>query len=397
MHNKRIKVAIVINDVLRAGAQRIILDLVRTADRRAFEFVVISMKADEVFVRHSTPTLRADIEKAGVRVIYVSQNLRFSFPDAKKLYSILRAEKPDIIHTYLPYAGILGRVVGRLARVPHIVSMQCNVRVAYDFRGYWMDRLTLPLADAWTAAAESIELEYGGSVENFSETLWNAGRRHYTITAGVDCDAIQKIRTGLDRAGKRREFGIGERDVMLMMTARLVSWKGHNELIEAMPLLPKNVHLCLVGWGERENELKEMAQDRGVIERVHFLGSRNDVYELLGASDIYVQSFSRTKEGRMWMGPNAALMEAAAAEVPIVTTNVPLIERLVQDGVTGKVANVNDPQSLAAAILWLIEHPAQARQMAQKAAKLARERYSVASMVRAYAGLYTALCSPSAG
>ncbi|KKW19331.1 MAG: Glycosyl transferase, group 1, partial [Parcubacteria group bacterium GW2011_GWA2_51_10] len=355
--------------------------------------LVVSMKTDEVFKNHKTTTLRADIKKAGARIVDVSQNLRFSFSDARNLYSILRREKPDIVHTFLPYAGTIGRVVARLARVPRVVSTQGNIRVAYDFRGYWMDRITLPLAHVWTAAAESIELEYGGSVESFSEKLWRGGRRHFTIPAGVDCETIQNAISSVDRTKKRVELGIRENDVMILMTARLVSWKGHDELIDAAALLPERVHVCFAGWGERMEGLRKRARGLGIESRIHFLGARDDVYELLGASDIYAQVFSRTREGRMWMGPNTALMEGAAAGVPIVATHVPLIERLIEDGVSGKLANVNDPQSLAAGISWIIEHPSAAKEMARKAKELVRQRYSLSAMRRAYADLYTALFS----
>lgn len=388
---KKLKVAIVVNEVLRGGAQRIILDLIRAADRTKFEFVVLSMKADEVFKNHTTTTLRADIEKAGARVVDVSQNLRFSLADARSLFAILRREKPNIVHTFLPYAGTVGRIVARLARVPHIVSTQGNVRVAYDFRGYWMDRLTLPLSNAWTAAAEAIEIEYGGSTEPLREQLWRKGRRHFTIPAGVDCAKIQRAISAIDRTEKRRALGIGKGDVMILMTARLISWKGHDEIIEAAALLPTNTHFFFAGWGERMGALNKRARELNIENRVHLLGARDDVYELLGASNMYVQIFSRTRDGRMWMGPNTALMEAAAAGLPIVASRVPLIERLVEEGITGKLAEVNDPTSIAGAVRWIIEHPTEAQHMGKKAQLRVHERYSLDAMQRAYTGLYRIL------
>jgi glycosyltransferase involved in cell wall biosynthesis len=292
------------------------------------------------------------------------------------------------VHTFLPYAGTIGRVIARLAGVKRIISTQCNVRVAYSLREYWMDRLTLPLVHAWTATAEGIEMEYGSSVAYWGKQAWGEGRRHYTIAGGVDCSAIEAAISRLDRTAKRAEIGLHGGDVMVMMTARLVSWKGHEDIIDAMALLPANMHLYLAGWGDRHQALVQRTHDRGIQDRVHFLGSRSDVYELLGAADVYVQSFSRTPEGRIWMGPSLSQMEACAAGVPSVSTAVPLIERLIEDNVTGVLALPNNPSDLARAIQYIRSHPHEAQQMAERARARVDQRYSIRAMVSAYQSLY---------
>ncbi len=386
-----VKVVILVNELLRGGAQRIILDMVRGLDSADFEIVVVCMKDAEVFGEHETPSLRAFVEAAGVKVISVSHRRGWSFAEFVRLYTVLRAEDPDIVHTFLPYAGTIGRVIARLAGVKRIISTQCNVRVAYTTKEYWMDRLTLSLAHAWTAAAEGIEMEYGGSIAYWSKQAWGEGRRHYTIAGGVDCNAIGSAIAHLDRPAKRAVLGLQEGDVMVMMTARLISWKGHEDIIEAMALLPANMHLYLAGWGDRHQALVRSARDRRIKDRVHFLGSRSDIYELLGAADVYVQSFSRTPQGRVWTGPSLSQMEACAAGVPSISTRVPLIEGLIEDGVTGKIAELNDPKSIAEAIKWIVAHPVEARSLVLAAKQRVQEHYSIDTMVRHYAGLYKAV------
>lgn len=388
MMKKPVKVAILVNELLRGGAQRIILDMVRGLDRADFEIVVVCMKDAGVFGEHGATSLHASFEATGVRVVSVAHRREWSFGEFFRLYTILRAEAPDIVHTFLPYAGVIGRVIARMAGIQKTISTQCNVRVAYGFKEYWMDRLTLSLAHAWTAAAEGIEMEYGGSVTYWSEQAWQEGRRHYTLTGGVDCSAVDAALSHLDRAAKRAELGLRDGESMVMMTARLVSWKGHEDIIDALALVPPNMHLYLAGWGNRHQTLVRRAESLGIQDRVHFLGSRSDVYELLGAADVYVQAYSRTPEGRVWMGPSLSQMEACAAGVPSVSTRVPLIERLIEDGVTGKIAELNDPKSIAAAIEWIVGHPVEARRMAKRARTRVEENYSIRSMVSAYRSLY---------
>lgn len=388
--NNKLKVAIVVNDLLRGGAQRIILDIVRGASSR-FEFVVIAMKAGDVFTEHATATLTKGVEEAGARVFNISHTRRFKFADIWKLRALLRSERLDIVHTFLPHAGTIGRVAARLAGVRAIVSTQCNVRGAYDFWRYWIDRLTLVLANAWTGVTEGIELEYGGSVAYFSSAEWKRGRRHFTIPSGVDLHAITESLAHLDREKKRKELGLPADGVMVFMTARLFRWKGHHDLVRALLHLPLSVHVFCAGWGSLREELLTLAREIGVSNRYHLLGSRSDIYELLGATDIYVQAHSTASDGRMWMGPNISQMEACAAGVPSVSTRVPLIEYLIEEGVTGKLAEPNQPRSLAAAIKWMIDNPKEARVLAKAAEERVHERYTVRHMVGQYADIYLSL------
>ena len=176
-----------------------------------------------------------------------------------------------------------------------------------------------------------------------------------------------------------------------MMISRMISWKGHTDLVSAMKFLPQYVHLALVGWGLLENELKKQARKEGTTERIHFLGARSDVPELLKTADVYIQAHSRATDGSIWMGPNTSQMEACAASIPSVSTAVPLIESLIEDGVTGVLAEPNNPKDLARAIAWILEHKDEAKKLADAARKRVEERYSLSSMIHSYESLYKAV------
>ncbi len=86
-------------------------------------------------------------------------------------------------------------------------------------------------------------------------------------------------------------------------------------------------------------------------------------------------------------------MEACAAGVPSVSTSVPLIESLIEDGVTGKLGRPNDPKDLARALEYMLSHREEAQEMARRARLRVEERFSVAAMVQSYAALYKAMIS----
>lgn len=386
----RPKVVILINELLRGGAQRIVVDIARFIDKEKVDLQVAFLKAEDVFPPE-TKSLIKDLLITGVKVTSLGGKQKFSLEEFKKLRSFLKRERPDIIHTFLPYAGTLGRVAARLAGVKNIISTQCNLKVAHSPKIYWLDKITLPLATAWTAATEGIEKEYGGSIGYFNEDDWQKGRRHFTIAAGVDVEEIQKTINGVNKQQKRATLGIPVDCQLVTMTARLISWKGHVDMVAAMTYLPSSTHVAFIGWGPLHDELQQQAEMLKVADRVHFLGSRADVYEILGVSDIYVQAHCMAPDGQIWMGPNTAQMEAAAAGVPMVSTAVPLVERLVEDDVTGKLTPPSDPQKLAQAINWLLNNQQSARELANNAQQRVKENYSLPAMVKQYQNLYLVL------
>ena len=379
------KVLILINELLRGGAQGIVLDLCRRIDHDRFELVVATLKPSPA------PSFLEECRATGVRVETLDGGRSFSLREARALFALLKRERPDVLHTFLPYAGILGRIIGRIAGVRSIVSTQCNLPVAYDTRTYWLDRLTLPLACAWIGATESIERSYGGSYAYFSSDAWERGRRHFSIVSGVDLPTFDARVRAADRTALRAALSVPEGKDLILMIARLVSWKGHHDLLSAFARLSGEPHLALAGWGPLEEELKAQAEREGTLSRVHFLGARSDVPELLAAADFYAQTHCRAEDGTIWMGPNTSQMEACAARVPSISTAVPDIELLIEDGVTGKLAPPNDSGALARALEHLRMHSDEARGFAERARARVEERYSVARMAEAHQSLYHVL------
>jgi glycosyltransferase involved in cell wall biosynthesis len=388
MENERkIKVVILINELLRGGAQRIVLDIAKNINRDQFDVHIVYLKDHNNF-GPDPKTVLEEVKATGLPVTCLEGGKKFSFSEAKKLYLFLKKEKPDVVQAFMPYSAILARSIGLIAGVKSVLSVQCNLPIAYTKKVYWLDKFTLFLGKAWTGATEGIEQSYGKTINHFSKESWKQGQRHFTIVAGVDLPVFDKKISTIDKVSKKKEINIPEDARIVMMTARLISWKGHTDLIAAMQFVSQTTHLILVGWGPLEEELKQQATNQNVSNRVHFLGARNDVIELLKTADVYVQAHSYAPDGKIWMGPNTSQMEACAAYIPSVSTAVPLIEYLIEDGITGKLAKPNNPEDLAKAITFLFEYSEEAKQMAMVARKRVEEKYSVAAMVKNYEDLY---------
>lgn len=379
------KVLLVVNELLRGGGQRIVLDTAKTIDASQFEVAIVCLKSAEMFTGES---LYSEADDSGVRVIQIGGMPGTSVWEAIKLWKLFVLEKPDVVHTFLPYAGVIGRITARLAGVPRIFTTQCNLAVAYTPFWFLLDSVTLRLATAWIAVTEGIELSNASSASHFSKDLWNEGRRHFTVVAGVDLPAFDMRLTETHREDTRTALGLSEESVMVLMIARLVLWKGNGDLVAALEHLPNHAHVFIVGWGPMEKELLLQAKELGVEDRLHLLGARNDVIELLAASDVYAATHKRETNGNIWMGANIAQMEACAAHVPSMSTAVPYIENLIEDHVTGLLAEINNPKDIARAIHELSINKEQAQRFADAARKRVEERYSLAAMMSVYEELY---------
>jgi glycosyltransferase involved in cell wall biosynthesis len=212
----------------------------------------------------------------------------------------------------------------------------------------------------------------------------------FGVTAGetvVICNAVPVgAVAGRARAARRQRrasrFRIG-------MVARLEAHKDQPTLVRAAGVLGKRGLDCevwLIGEGSRRFELEQLIAAEGLCDRVRLLGMRRDVPELLGQLDLF--TFATTPDE----GQGIALVEAMAAGVPVVASEVGACREVLDDGALGLLVPPRDPAALADAIERVREEPAAAAARAERARRKAFEAFDVERMAAAYAevlGLYT--------
>ncbi len=197
-----------------------------------------------------------------------------------------------------------------------------------------------------------------------------------TITNGVDVTEAPRETTDRIRA----ELGIPEEGRCLISVGRLAPEKGHAVLIKAFNFLGDKfpaMHLLLAGGGALREELESQAHVGGFGDRIHFLGVRNNIPELLAASDLFIlPSHSE--------GLPMALLEALAMGIPTVCTAVGGIPAVIKDGETGRLVPPNDPVIMATVMAELLSDENQCQKLSQAGKLLIAEKYSVESMCRKY-------------
>jgi len=189
--------------------------------------------------------------------------------------------------------------------------------------------------------------------------------------AGVAPERIRVVHSGVPpivrvpeaTASVRAELGV-ERDVPIVGTiGSLVGHKDHATLLTAFACLVARrpgAQLLVAGSGYMEPRLREQAAAFSIGPSVHLLGERRDTDRLLSAMDVFVLP-SRTE------GLGSSILDAFSLEVPVVATRAGGVPEMVEDGVTGRLAEVGQPEALAAAIAQALEDPAASRGMALEA------------------------------
>ena len=182
-----------------------------------------------------------------------------------------------------------------------------------------------------------------------------------TVPNGVRVPAPERTREAV-----RASLGVTVDAPLVLSVGRFTEQKGHRYLLEALPRVLADIPiavLALVGEGPLENELRARADALGVGENVLFLGGRDDVPDLLGASDLLALS-------SLFEGLPLVVLEAMASGLPVVGTNTCGVRDAVQDGVTGRLVAPENPAALAAGLLEALCEPA------------ARRRWGVAGQAR---------------
>lgn len=298
---------------------------------------------------------------------------------AARLRSWLRRNRTDLIHTHLWAANIVGRMAGRLAGVPVISSIH-NPDHEPEV---WADGAEVSLKkrqmarglDRWTA-------RYGCErLIAVSEYVRQSAHRHLRFPLEridllynpIDVEALEAS-GGRERTDVLRECGLDEKSLLLLNVARVSPQKGLLFAIRAMPAIIRqypSAHLISVGATTDPQWLKQLqaeASALGVVDRVHFLGTRRNVVDFLRSCDLFIFP-------SLYEGLGIALIEAMAAGCACVATNSGPIPEIVRHGIDGWLVPVADSESLAEAVCALLADPARREALGQAAKESALARF----------------------
>lgn len=346
-------------------------------------------RGDEIWVLCADDETAARFGGMGARIVRTPLWTRSIQPldviPLAQIYWLCRRERFDLVATHTSKGGFLGRLAARAAGVPHVV---------YHAHAYFFNHMSPGLGKTLWVALERFAARFGDLTLSVSEEHRQgaldcgveAPERIRTVTNGVDLDRF----AGIDGRSVRARLGFAPDDVLIGSVGRLQCFKGYEYLIRALPpvfaAFPR-ARLILCGTGPLESQLRGECERAGIADRVHFLGFRKDIPQVMAAFDVFAQPSLRE-------GLSIALIEAAAAGLPSVACAIAGNAEIVQDGQTGILVPPADPAALGAALRRLLEDPEAAREMGREARRRAEARFSVERMVAENLAAYDSLMHP---
>jgi glycosyltransferase involved in cell wall biosynthesis len=315
-----------------------------------------------------------EIRALGIPVLDLGMTSKWRWDALWRLYRLLRRKRPTILHTWMFHANIPGRVLGRLAGVPIIISGERTMGMESRWR-YWLNRLTAPTTDRVTCVSQQVAdfvVSHVGIPQD----------KVVVIPNGVEVPDVERSPGG---RGARTKLGLPIDQVMVGTVARLDPVKRLDMLFQALRSLP-DVYAVIVGDGPERARLMALSDRIELTGRIHFPGQQRDVWPWLAAMDVFALSSD-------WEGMSNALLEAMAVGLPVVATAVGGTPDVVVDGVTGLLVPPRDPSALAKALATLVRDPDLRRKMGQAGRERVLQHFSVERMVERTQNLYDQLLS----
>ena len=364
-----IKVVHFITELDRGGAQMALYRLLRHTDRQKFAPHVVCLYNGHKVVAQQ-------IRQLGIPVTDLGMRGQWRLDALWRLYRLLRRERPFLLHTWMFHANIPGRVLGRLAGVPVIISAERTMGQEGRLRRA-LNRLTSRLPDSIICVSQQV-------ADFAAQEIGLPPAKLSVIRNGIDLTQFDNLP---DPQTARAEFGLPARGKLIAAIGRPRQVKGYTFLLLAFaqiaPAYP-GLYLIFVGDGPEKRPLQTAAAQLPGANRVHFLGDQQDIPRLLAGLDILVLPSH-------WEGLPNVVLEAMAAGLPVVATAVGGTPELVIHNQTGLLVPPQSPEALAQAISQLLDHPEKAAQMGQNGRQRAAAQFTIERMVQQTEALYNRL------
>jgi glycosyltransferase involved in cell wall biosynthesis len=339
------KVLMPVNALHVGGGERFLVGLATGLPRERWDVTVCVMRS------HDGPLID-ELSEAGIPVVTIDRAGRKDVGAFGRLVSLVRSERPDIVHSHMFTANLWGTVAARLARVPvAIAHEQTWSYIGQPARRLLDGRVIGRLADVMIAVSTR-DQERMASIEHVpgAKTVFipNAYMPPLGETPPGDL---------------RAELGLAPDTPLAGTMVVLRAQKALDVLLDAFALVLKRVpdaHLAIAGYGPMADAWHEHARSIGVAGRVHWLGIRTDGAVIREALDVAVMSSD-------FEGTPLFSFECMAERTPMVVTDVGGQRDIFENGTSALLVPAQDPPAMADALCELLESPERRRAMADAA------------------------------
>lgn len=373
------KIAFIITGLATGGAEIVLHNLLQRLDRAKFDPLVISLTGKG--------QIGPRIEALGIPVIALGMRPGLPNPlGLLRLARCLREWRPDVVHTWMYHADLMGGLAARLAGCHKVIwgIHHSNLSISKNKRSTLMVVRACACLSPWVP--ERI-LACSAHARMVHEAAGYRKSRMHVIPNGFDLNRFRPDPSARDDV--RAELGLAPDVLLVGLIARYDVQKNHVGFIEAAVrihgALPQ-VHFVLAGTGVDYTNISlrgAIAAHPGLAEKMHLLGRRDDIPRLMAALDVLASSSDGEAFGNV-------LCEAMACGVPCVTTDSGGTAEVVSE--TGRVVAAGDMAGLARGIVALLGLPPQERAaLGARARERVRAHYEIGHVVALYQAAYVSV------
>ena len=372
----KIKVVYVITALNVGGAEMMLYRMLGTLDRKSFDVTVISLMDKGPVGKMIEDDLQIPVQSIGMKRGRDALRAVFS------LGRMIKACKPQVVHTHMVHANLLTRVVRLFYRFPILICTIHNIEEKGSRKSARWRVLTYRLTDFLC---------------DYTSQVSRAGLEKYIANKAVSKEKIAFVPNGIDLSHfvvetaktekLRKELGLEGKYVFLAVGS-LTAQKDYFNMLEAFFELNKkhpDTVLIVVGGGPLEEDLLRRTQDLNLDHVVFFLGFRNDIPVLMNMADAYIMSSA-------WEGLPIVLLEAAACRLPIIATDVGGNREIVINQKNGFLVPSKNPQTLARAMIELKKMPKDAqRKMGNMGYNHVNVNYAIEKITHKWEDIYATM------
>lgn len=359
----------VVDSLERGGLERLVTDLAVAQQQRGHRVAVFSINQTGGFI--------TDLQAAGVPVIVGNKQGTLDMQVLKKLRQAVRDHRIDTVHAhnFVPSYYAAAALLGMPRRPAQVVTCHDMGTRLSNRRLRWLFKWSIRRTQGVAMVGQQVH-------DRFTQDGYVPARKAMTLLNAVPVEEFGI--TPERRANAREALGLSGDEVVVGCVGRLVELKNHLGLIRQWPDViarhPK-ARLVLIGEGPLRPQIEQLIAELGLGDRVLLAGIRSDVSRLLPGLDVFaLPSFTE--------GVSIALLEACATGLPALASRVGGNVEVIQDGVTGRLFDVQDAPALRSALLQLVGNASLRATLGQQAQAWVREHASLAALCSQYDRLY---------
>ncbi|SEP29713.1 Glycosyltransferase involved in cell wall bisynthesis [Halogranum amylolyticum] len=357
------KVALFMNDFNNGGAERLVRDLAIGFDSKpnVEPIVIVGSRAGE---------LREEFESKSIPIYSLDTDISAgSIPKAIwKLTRLLSKLKVDILHSHIAFSHLVSRIVCGYLGITHVATYH-NVKHHKPAFKRCAEYATEPLSSHIICVSNGVK---------------NSFQRDNNMSVIYNGIKVSKFTQELQSSNVTPDLvGFEEHNRTVLNVARCVEQKRQQDLIKAVEIANSDdFHLVIVGDGPKRQSLEKEVQSRGLSDKITVTGYVDSIIPYYKNSDIFVSASSNE-------GLPTTHLEAMAAELPIISTDIPGVREVVNQGQNGYLCSVNSPHDLAERIELL--ETDEIEQLGSTGREFVSERFSMETIVDEHVKLYSSL------